>query len=99
MLQNSIRIEAGYRALLDEAVAAGELKACDTRRLARAVGAMSGGSLIGWAVHRRGTAKAWVRGDLTTLLDPHKASGHARRKRGASRSRRDSRRPKRTRRD
>src|ERR687892_59076 len=36
MLENSIRIEAGYRALLDDAVAAGEMKTCDTVRLARA---------------------------------------------------------------
>jgi AcrR family transcriptional regulator len=74
MLENSTRIEAGYRALLDEAVAAGELKTCDTARLARAVGAMSGGSLIGWAVSRRGTAEAWVRADLATLLDPYRAT-------------------------
>jgi AcrR family transcriptional regulator len=73
MLENSTRIEAGYRALLDEAVAAGELQTCDTVRLARAVGAMSGGSLIGWAVSRRGTAEAWVRADLATLLDPYRA--------------------------
>jgi hypothetical protein len=50
MLESSTRIEAGYRALLDAAVAARELKPCDTRRLARAVGAMAGGSLIGWAI-------------------------------------------------
>jgi AcrR family transcriptional regulator len=79
MLENSRRIEAGYRALLDEAMAAGELKPCDTDRLARAVGSMSGGSLIAWAVYRQGTAQAWVRADLATLLDPYRlAAGRPR---------------------
>lgn len=72
MLENSRRIVDGYRRLLDEAVAAAELVACDTARLARAVDALAGGSLIGWAVHRRGTAEAWVRHDLNTLLDPYR---------------------------
>jgi hypothetical protein len=40
--------------LLDEAVAAGELKPCDTRRLARAVQALMGGSLLQWAIERDG---------------------------------------------
>ncbi len=79
MLENSIRIESGYRRLLDDAVAAGELEPCDTARLARAVGAMSGGSLIGWAVYRKGTAEAWVRADLATLVDPYRSTGRRRR--------------------
>ena len=64
MLENSQRILAGYRTLLDEAVTAGELVPCDTARLARAVDALAGGSLIGWAVYRQGKAEAWVRDDL-----------------------------------
>jgi AcrR family transcriptional regulator len=56
MLESSRRTLTGYRALLDDAVAAGELAPCDTARLARAVSAVSGGSLIGWAVFREGTA-------------------------------------------
>jgi hypothetical protein len=81
MLQMSKGIEGGYRALLDEAVAAGELARCDTGRLARAIGALAGGSLIGWAVYRRGTAEAWVRHDLDTLLAPYRRS----RRRGRTR--------------
>lgn len=72
MLDNSTQMLAGYRALLDAAVAARELVPCDTRRLARAVSAVSGGSLIGWAVFREGTAEAWVRADLETLLEPYR---------------------------
>jgi hypothetical protein len=75
MLEMSQRTEEGYRALLDEAVAAGEVVPCDTTRLARAVGAISGGSLIGWAVFRQGTAEAWVRDGLETLLTPYRANG------------------------
>lgn len=75
MLENSRRIVDGYRKLLDEAVAARELVRCDTARLARAVDAMAGGSLIGWAVHRGGTAETWVRDDLNTLLEPYRTKG------------------------
>jgi AcrR family transcriptional regulator len=75
MLEMSQRTEEGYRALLDEAVAAGEVVPCDTTRLARAVGAIAGGSLIGWAVFRQGTAEAWVRDGLETLLTPYRANG------------------------
>ena len=72
MLENSRRILAGYKSLLDEAVAARELVPCDTARLARAVDALAGGSLIGWAVYREGTAEKWVRADLDTLLEPYR---------------------------
>jgi AcrR family transcriptional regulator len=92
MLVLSQRTEAGYRALLDEAVARQELAPCDTTRLARAVVSISGGSLIGWAVFRDGTAEAWVKADLETLLAPYRSSatrgGEARRTAGAKRSRR-----------
>ncbi len=63
---------AGYRALLKEAVAAGELKPHDTARMARAINAIAGGSLISWAVFREGTAEKWLRRDLETLLAPYK---------------------------
>jgi AcrR family transcriptional regulator len=71
-VENSRRIHAGYERLLNEAVAAGELAACDTSRLARAVGAVSGGSLISWAILREGPADRWVRHDLETLLNPYR---------------------------
>ena len=86
MLVLSQRTEAGYRALLDEAVIAKEIVPCDTARLARAISAMAGGSLISWAVFRDGTAESWVRGDLETLLAAYrpprgrKRSGEARKK-------------------
>jgi hypothetical protein len=84
MLEMSRRTEAGYRVLLDEAAAAGEIVQCDTARLARAIGSMAGGSFISWAVYRRGTADAWVRDDLETLLGPYRSKDHRpkRRRRG-----------------
>ena len=72
MKETSARIDAGYRALLDEAVDTDALIPCDTERLARAVGALVTGSLVGWAVARRGTAEAWIRADLAMLLDPYR---------------------------
>jgi AcrR family transcriptional regulator len=72
-LENSHRLLAGYRALIQDAVAAGELISCDAKRLAQAVGSISGGSLIAWAILRRGTAEAWVRADLATLLGPYQS--------------------------
>ncbi len=71
-LESSSRILDGYRVLLDEAVAAGEVIRCDTERLARAVGALASGSLIAWAIHRKGTAEWWVRDDLATLLESYR---------------------------
>jgi len=75
ILESSRRSLEGYRALLDEAVAAGELEPCDTPRLARAVASLSGGSMISWAILREGTAEEWARADLETLLAPHRKRG------------------------
>lgn len=76
------KTHAGYRALLDDAVKAGELAPCDTDKLAHAVAAVSGGSLIAWAVWQKGPADRWVKRDLETLLAPYR--------RGARRARRES---------
>lgn len=72
MLVLSQRMEAGYRALLDEAIRRGELVKCDTAQLARAVSAIAGGSLISWGVFRKGTAERWVRADLEMLVAPYR---------------------------
>ena len=84
--QNSARMEAGYRSLLDEAVEAGTLMPCDTTRLARAVGALVSGSLLGWAIARRGTAESWIRADLAMLLDRYREPPRGRRAVGAVRA-------------
>jgi len=63
---------AGYRALLKDAIAAGELRPHDTARMARAFNSLAGGSVINWAIFREGTAEKWVRRDLETLLAPYR---------------------------
>jgi AcrR family transcriptional regulator len=86
-LENSELVTAGYRTLIDDAVAAGELLPCDTARLARAVGAMAGGSLIAWAIARQGKVIDYVRHDVETLLAPYRAPGGTQvMKRGGSRT-------------
>ncbi len=60
------------RALLDEAVRTGELHKCATAKVATAVHAMIGGSLLGWAIYREGKADAWILRDLDVLLRPYR---------------------------
>ena len=85
-LAHSRAMSAEMTRLLDEAVATGELKPCDTRRLARAAHAMIGGSLLQWAVDREGTPIDRLREDLDSLIDP-------RRRRPGRERRRRARRP------
>jgi AcrR family transcriptional regulator len=73
-LEMSRKTVAGYRALLKEAIAAGELGPHDTARLSHAINAIAGGSLISWAVFREGTAERWVKRDLATLLAPYRTA-------------------------
>lgn len=63
---------AGTRQLLDEAVAAGELAGCDTRRLARLLHAASSGSMLNWAILREGRLSDWLRKDLDMLMGPYR---------------------------
>ena len=71
-LEHSRRVRAGYRALLDEAIADGELAPCDTGALASALQAVVAGSLLNWAIHRDGPVATWVRTDLETLIAPYR---------------------------
>ncbi|MEP6491117.1 MAG: helix-turn-helix domain-containing protein [bacterium] len=69
-LEHSKQVLAGYEALIRDAVDAGELMACNVTAVARAVQAVTGGSLITWAIHREGVAGQFVRRDLETILAP-----------------------------
>jgi len=71
---------AGIKALLDEAVEAGELQRCDTTRLARAVQGLIGGSLLQWAIDRDGKATDRLREDLDSLLKPRHCPPRERRR-------------------
>jgi AcrR family transcriptional regulator len=76
-LEQSRASRREIRALLDEAVKAGDLVAADTERLARAVQVVLGGGLLSWAIEREGTAAEWLRYDLETLLGPYRRPGKA----------------------
>ncbi len=68
-------IQAETRKLLEEAVAAGELRDCDTESLARLIQHGNGGAMLAWAVFREGPAGKWIRRDLEALLAPYWATG------------------------
>lgn len=72
-LAHARQFRAELRALLDEAVRAGELRKCPAAKLANAVQGMIGGSMLNWAIHRDGKADAWILADLETLLRPYRA--------------------------
>jgi AcrR family transcriptional regulator len=60
------------RALLDAAVDHGELRRdADTRRLAAAVHTTYNGALVSWALVGRGGLGAWVRSELSFVLEPY----------------------------
>lgn len=65
------------RKLIDEAIEAGELVQTDSNRLAIAIQAMIGGSLLGWAIVRDGTAARAIRRDLETLVGPYRAAARS----------------------
>lgn len=71
-LEHSRRVRAGYRRLLDDAVTDGDIVPCETTALASALQAVSGGSLLNWAIHRDGPVRAWVEADLETLIAPYR---------------------------
>jgi AcrR family transcriptional regulator len=71
--------------LLDEAVAARELKRCDTAALARLVQQVNGGAMLDWAVYRKGSLAAWIRRALEALLAPYR-TGKPRKSRAARRA-------------
>jgi len=81
-------MRAGIKALLDDAVDAGELPRTDTERLSRAVQAMMGGSLLQWAIDRDGKAADRLGEDLNALLNSRNSASGDRRKHPRRRVRR-----------
>jgi AcrR family transcriptional regulator len=80
-LAHSRGMIAGLKALLDEAIDARELERCDTTRLARAVQALIGGSLLQWAIDRDGRSGDRLHEDLESLLKPRHCPPRERRRR------------------
>jgi hypothetical protein len=61
------------RALLDDAVAAGELDPrTETARLAEAIEAVYNGALVSWAIHRSGRVDRWLARQIETVLAPYR---------------------------
>jgi hypothetical protein len=87
-LVHSRGMQAGIKSLLDEAVAARELPRADTARLARAVQAMIGGSLLQWAIDRDGKVANRLNEDLDALLKSTNSASRPRRRRLQTRLRR-----------
>src|SRR5882762_2801725 len=69
-LAHSRAMQLEITALLDDAVAAGELQKCDTTRLARAVEVTIGASMLQRAIDRHGQVKDRLTEDLDSLLRP-----------------------------
>src|SRR5271170_7644270 len=61
------------RRLLDDAVAARELRKCDTAALARLIQHVNGGAMLAWAVYRQGSVASWVRREIEALLLPYRS--------------------------
>jgi AcrR family transcriptional regulator len=78
----------GIRKLLEAAATAGELSPrADSRALARAIQVTLSGSLLTWAFFREGTAAAYLRSDLESLLEPYVGRSRKVRKRSRGYSR------------
>jgi AcrR family transcriptional regulator len=95
LVENARSSRREIEALLEEAVAAGELRrGVDVRSLARTVETMIGGSLMTWATYREGNAAHWIGRDLEAVLAPwlrrsqRRTASASARKRGTQKRRR-----------
>jgi len=71
LVKNARATRREIEALLESAIAAGELRPdVDVRSLARTVEAVVGGSLISWATYREGKAADWIVQDFQAVLAP-----------------------------
>lgn len=72
LLQNARDTRRQLTRLVREAVAAGELApGTPAAPLARVIDTAVSGSLMTWACHQVGPARAWLRHDLAAVLAPH----------------------------
>lgn len=71
-LQQARTTLAEIRALLEEAIAAGELAECDPDDLSRTVQTAHSGALSTWTVYRSGTLDDWLRGEVEAVLEPYR---------------------------
>jgi AcrR family transcriptional regulator len=77
LVENARASRKEIEALLESAVAAGELRRdVDVGPLARVVETAIGGSLMTWATYREGTAADWIARDVEAVLTPWLAQRH-----------------------
>jgi AcrR family transcriptional regulator len=74
LLMQFTTMRAETKKLLDDAVAARELKPCNTAELAGLVQQVNSGAMLDWAVYRKGALAAWIRRALENLLDPYRSA-------------------------
>jgi len=86
LLTQSETMRSETRKLLDAAIAARELKPCDTAALSRLVQQVNGGAMLDWAVYRRGPLGPWIRRSLEVLLAPYRSGSGPKSRRSARRS-------------
>ncbi len=72
LLTQFVTMRDQTKKLLEDAIAARELKPCDTAELARLVQQVNGGAMLDWAVYRKGPLAAWIRRSLEALLAPYR---------------------------
>ncbi len=80
LLAQFVTMRDQTRKLLDDAIAARELKPCNTAELARLVQEVNRGAMLDWAVYRKGPLAVWIRRSLEALLAPYR-SGRSRKTR------------------
>ncbi len=71
LLQQFMTMREETKKLLDDAIAARELRPCDSGELARLVQQANSGAMLDWAVYRKGPLGAWIRRALESLLAPY----------------------------
>lgn len=72
LLTQFVTMRDQTKKLLEDAIAARELRPCDTAELARLVQQVNGGAMLDWAVYRKGPLAAWIRRSLEALLAPYR---------------------------
>jgi AcrR family transcriptional regulator len=74
LLKQSMSVRDETKQLLDDAVAVHELKPCNTAELARLVMQVNSGAMLDWAIYRKGSLAACIRGSLQALLAPYQSA-------------------------
>jgi AcrR family transcriptional regulator len=95
LVENARATRREVEALLDAAIAAGELRRdVDVPTLARLVETVIGGALMSWATYREGAAADWIGHDIDALLAPWLETARARIAAARRRGRMPKRRPR-----